>query len=69
MELFLVLIAVVLIAFWCSKFVQLMSLGDNLFPGKYDKLLWFSLFILIPPIAPFAFGFWRLEALVRKAPK
>ena len=35
----LAIIAVVLVAFWVTQFVQLMLLGDGVFPGRFDKIL------------------------------
>jgi len=54
------LIAGILFAiFWCYNFVFLMMLEDNQFPGKHDKIIWATVFLILFPIAPFAFYFWK----------
>lgn len=60
--LFLVLSILVPLAwaiFWLYQFVQLMLLEDDLFPGPYDKLVWGAAFVILAPLAPFAFLMWK----------
>jgi len=58
--------------FWVYQFVQLMLLEDRWFPGRFDKALWVGVFVLIFPLAPFAFLMWkagrRAEASKNKQP-
>jgi hypothetical protein len=48
-----------LAVFWIVQFVQLMLLEDGLFPGPHDKLLWTAAFLILAPLAPFAFLAWK----------
>jgi len=54
----MVLIGVVIIV-WIYQFTFLMALEDNMFSGRYDKVLWCAAFILVPALTPFAFLVWR----------
>lgn len=45
--------------FWIVQFVDLMSLGDVHFMGRYDKLIWGAVFVFLFPLAPFAFWLWK----------
>jgi hypothetical protein len=51
----LFLIAIV----WIYQFIQLMLLSERDFPGGRDKVLWAAAFIVMFPLAPFAFIFWK----------
>jgi len=53
------LIVVGFAIYWIYQFVQFMSFEDELFPGRYDKLIWAVVFLLAPPLAPFAFHMWK----------
>jgi hypothetical protein len=55
----LVLIVLLPIAFWIYQFVELMRLDDNSFNGRYDKVIWGAAFILLFPLAPIAFLYWK----------
>jgi len=57
--LFFLLVPVVWAAFWVVQFVQLMLLEDELFAGRYDKPLWVAAFLVLAPLAPFAFLVWK----------
>jgi len=59
MSLVLALLVVLLLILWLKQFVMLMLLEDNLFPGRYDKIIWAAAFILLFWITPFAFMVWR----------
>jgi hypothetical protein len=48
-----------LFVFWCYQFAGLMLLSDSDFPGKYDKIIWVVVFLLVFPAAPFAFVLWK----------
>ncbi len=50
---------IIIIIIWIRQFVFLMSLEDSMFPGKYDKILWYVVFIVSPIITPFAFMLWK----------
>jgi len=54
-----VLALVLLVWFWVVEFVTLMGLGDDSFPGRFDKLVWAVLLILLPPAGMIAFGVFR----------
>lgn len=56
---FLVLFVGSLLIIWPYQFAQLMILSDENFPGSYDKILWVVAFILVFPLAPFAFMAWK----------
>lgn len=44
---------------WLWQFITLMLLEDELFPGKYDKLIWGLAFALMAPLTPIAFLVWK----------
>lgn len=48
-----------IILFWGFEFTQLMMLADRDFPGQFDKILWVVTFLLVFPLAPFAFMYWK----------
>jgi hypothetical protein len=48
---------------WLKQFVWMMSLGDDSFAGRYDKLIWGLAFVFLFPIAPFAFILWKGTAV------
>lgn len=56
---FYFLVFLVLILVWIIQFSQLMTLGDDVFPGRYDKVLWVVAFVAVSPLAPFAFMWWK----------
>jgi len=63
----LALAALVLAIFWMYQFVQLMLLEDIYFSARYDKIIWAAAFILVVPLAPFAFLMWKgAKSLNRK---
>lgn len=53
------LLAAVFILYWIREFVFLMSLENTLFPGRYDKVLWWIAFFICPLLLPPAFHLWR----------
>jgi hypothetical protein len=53
---FLVVAAAIL---WVHGFVQLMALGDQDFPGRYDKVLWVVAFLVGNVLGAIAFHYWR----------
>lgn len=58
--LFLFLLVPLVVAIvWIVQFVQLMLLEDDLFPGAHDKLGWIAAFVILAPLAPFAFLMWK----------
>jgi hypothetical protein len=58
--LILVVVAVIALCyFWLEKFVEMMLLEDRDFPGRFDKILWFAVFTMVAPLAPFAFRIWK----------
>jgi hypothetical protein len=61
------LLVLFLILLWIFQFAQLMTLGDELFPGRFDKTLWAAAFILVFPVAPFAFMWWKRIMLGMRA--
>jgi hypothetical protein len=54
------LIGFLLLVFWFREFILLMAMPDKVFPGRYDKVLWFVLFVVAGIVAPFAFYLTRL---------
>jgi hypothetical protein len=58
-------VVVIIAIYWCYQFAFLMSLEDGIFAGRFDKPCWCAAFLLLPPIAPFAFALWRYT----RAPK
>jgi hypothetical protein len=45
---------------WIAMFMDLMSMPDDAFPGRFDKPLWVVAFVcLFVLIAPMAFGLWK----------
>jgi len=44
---------------WVREFTTLMRLGDDVFPGRNDKLIWSILLIVLPPVGVWLFGTYR----------
>jgi hypothetical protein len=45
---------------WIAQFMDLMTMPDNEFPGRFDKALWVLVFVaLFVLVAPIAFGLWK----------
>jgi hypothetical protein len=63
----IIVVLLPLIIFWLFQFVGLMSLPDNRFPGRFDKVLWVSVFVLIAPLAPMAFYVWNGQRVEESA--
>ncbi len=63
---FIVMTAVAI--FWIWQFIILMTTEDDFFPGRFDKLIWGSAFILLVPIAPLAFFLCRRQLIARARP-
>ncbi len=57
---------VINLLFWLEKFVELMLMPDEDFPGRHDKALWVLVFIVFFfLVAPVAFSRWREWNLAR----
>lgn len=60
----LFLAALILVAFflwaWQREFLFLMGLRDDAFPGRYDKLIWTFLLIVMAPVGLWFFRSYRL---------
>jgi hypothetical protein len=54
---------VLLIVSWVRDFAYLMSQPDHAFPGRYDKLIWALLLIVLPPVGVVAFWSYRRAQL------
>lgn len=48
-----------LVCCWFREFLYLMSLGNDDLPGRYDKLIWAGLFLLVPPVGLLMFLIFR----------
>ena len=46
---------------WVHEFVFLMNLGDDAFPGRFDKLIWGLALILLGPLGLWAFRRYHAE--------
>ena len=55
---FALLIVIVLGLFWIFQFSNLMSLDDAAFYGRHDRYGWIAVFVMLWPIAPFAYVVW-----------
>ena len=44
-----------LFIFWFQSITSVMSTSEEQLPSKYDKILWVTLFLFIPIIAPFIY--------------
>ena len=55
------LMVVVLLAIraWRYEFLLLMSLSDEEFPGRNDKLIWAAALLIVPPIGVWLFRSYR----------
>ena len=52
-------VSIILVLLWAFQFVQLMLLEDTDFPGRYDKILWVVVFIVLFFLAPLLFMAWK----------
>jgi hypothetical protein len=49
-----------IVVFWVVQFIDLMLMPDEDFPGRFDKVLWVAVFlVLFFLVAPLAFGLWK----------
>lgn len=55
------------ILFWIHQFIQLMVMRDDDLPGRHDKILWVLVFLVLFPVAPFAFYAWKHAYLGAKS--
>jgi hypothetical protein len=45
---------------WVVQFMDLMTMPDDEFPGRFDKALWVLVFLVLSVlVAPIAFGLWK----------
>ncbi|MFC1705199.1 hypothetical protein ACFL59_00070 [Planctomycetota bacterium] len=52
--------------FWIIQFAQLMSLEDELFPSRHDKILWFIALLVANVLGAGAFWMWKRAMLEAK---
>lgn len=64
----LAVVVLVAVYAWVREFTFLMRLGDDAFPGRYDKLIWAFLLIALPPVGILAFWSYRLAHWPRGKP-
>ena len=55
----LVLLAIV--CFWIVQIVDLMSMRDDAFPGRHDKLIWVGIVVLLPLAGALAYAVWKTK--------
>jgi hypothetical protein len=55
----IITVLVVFVLIWAYQFIQLMLMSDEEFPGRSDKITWSLVFVIMMPLAPFVFLFWR----------
>jgi hypothetical protein len=53
---------------WRQEFVTLMGLGDEAFPGRFDKPVWVFLMVVLPPLGVTAFRAFRKSYWIEPAP-
>ena len=58
----LTVLVIIWAVLWVTQVAEVMRLHSA--DGSYDKPLWVVLFVLAPPLAPFAFLLWRYSAAV-----
>ena len=56
---FLVLLGLVVLAVWVHELLYLLHLPDHIFPGRYDKVLWFCVVFLGGFLGALIFYGWR----------
>lgn len=54
-----IVVALALAVLWVFQFAALMSLEDGELPGKFSRFGWVAGFVVVWPLAPFAFMLWR----------
>lgn len=65
--LLIIIVGGALVVFWVWQFILLMLSRDDEFPGRNDKLIWVVVFLLLVPLAPLAYYFFRQALTVRQA--
>lgn len=53
-----IVVGVLLAIVWVIQFANLMALNDGDFPGQFVRFGWVAGFVLLWPLAPFAFMLW-----------
>jgi hypothetical protein len=58
-ELAFLLVMMGLIAFWIKQFNDLMSIPDERFPGRHDKVIWAVVLIVMNVVGALTFWFFK----------
>ena len=45
--------------FWFWQLTSLMLMSDDAFPGRYDKLIWAAILILLNALGAAVFVYWK----------
>lgn len=52
---------------WFDELIWLMCQEDQVFPGRFDKLIWAFLLIFLPPVGVLALGSFRRARMAGRA--
>ena len=55
----IVFVGIAMLVFWLYQVVSLMDMPDEAFPGRYDKIIWVVLLVLVPVLGAIAFAMWK----------
>ena len=58
--------AIVLLIFWVVQLIDLMTMTDDLFPGRNDKVLWFIVVFLGSAFGALVFWIWKVIRLPQR---
>lgn len=54
-----IFLGLVFFVFWLIQFFDLMSQSDEAFPGKYDKLIWSAVLLLLNLFGALLYWCWK----------
>lgn len=55
------LVVLAIVSFWILQIVDLMSMRDDAFPGRHDKLIWVGIVVLLPLAGAVAYAVWKAK--------
>lgn len=64
--LLMVVLMVLLAILWVFQFVAMMALEDEELTGEHARIGWVAAFLVLWPVAPFAFMLWRYRTAVAR---
>lgn len=55
----LLIVFVALFVFWVMQLLSLMMMPDDAFPGRYDKIIWAAVLVVLTVFGALLFVIWK----------